>query len=84
MKRPRCLYAAFVISLRVLRAGHDQIDRHRLLVQLLEVRVLRVFLRIPAQRFAGKIACNGDGLALLPTADEQVLMGYHIRVARAE
>ena len=80
----RCLYAAFVISLRILRTGHDQIDRHRLLVQLLEVRVLRVFLRIPAQRFAGKIAGDGDRLTVVLAGDEQVLMGYHIGVARAE
>ena len=50
----------------------------------MEVRVLRVFLGIPAQRFAGKIAGDGDGLALLLTGDEQVLVGYHFGVARTE
>ena len=81
----RCLHPHRVAdTLRILRAGHDQIDCNRLLIELLEICVLRVFLRIPAQRFAGKIAGDGDRLAVSLTGDEQILMGYHIGVARAE
>ena len=80
----RCLYAAFVISLRVLRAGHDQIDCNRLLIELLEICVLGVLLGILAKRLAGKIAGDGDRLAVSLTGDEQVLVGYHTGVARTE